>query len=235
MASQSNTVDRSKQHRADRIRHVLLGASLVGAPTLMVVSVLILPTVDWEDNQAVVASAASEAGAWQVGNIVGLFAFMLLVPAIIAAAELIRARFPGLALASVILVSTSAMVIVGAIFGTMMLAAAEGLDAEVIAQFWTAVDGLPAATILMPLFFTALIGYILLAYGLWRSKATAIWVPALFIASFLVTFFSGSDLVSTIANIGVAIASAGMAWAYFKGEEDPTPTVVRRERTPAAV
>jgi hypothetical protein len=235
-STRRTSADRTgNRERADRVRHVLLGASLVLGPALIALSTFLEPSVDWSNNADVVAGATAESALWQTTSLMAMFGFMLLVPAIVAAAELIRSRYPGLALATIILVSTTAMIIAGAILLTMTLPAAAGLDEAVIADFWTQMDELGALTVLLPLFFTAFLGYVLLAFGLWRTRATPRWVPLLFIASFGVTFFTEQGLVNSLAGTGVAVASAGMAWAYLRGEEEPTPASLPRERATAGV
>lgn len=231
----SDTRQMSVTHRrADRARHILLGASLVIAPTLLLIASIIRPVVDWSSSREAVSTAATEAARWQASGLVELFGFMLIVPAIIAAAELIRSRYPGLALATVILVGASAMLIVGAVFYTMMLAAAEGLDEAAIAEYLSAGESLGGMAFLIPFFFTAYLGYLLLAFGLWRTRATPRWVPVLFLGAFGAAQMTTDSTLVVLTNLGVAIASAGMAWAYLTGEEDPAPAVAPRMR-PVAI
>jgi hypothetical protein len=220
----------SKHAGADRVRHVLLGICLVLGPTLLAIASFVSPVVDWENSRELIATAASQSTLWQAVGLMELFGFMLLVPAIIAAAELIRSRYPGLALATVILVSASAMLIVGAVFYTMTFAAAAGLNEAAIAEFFAAGESLGSMVLLTPLFFAALIGYLFLAFGLWRMRATPRWVPALFVVALGATFFTPVGAATGIANLGWAVASAGLAWAYLVGEEDPTPAVVQKEK-----
>jgi hypothetical protein len=226
---------RGNRERADRVRHILLGASLVLGPALIALSTFLEPAVNWSDNVDVVTVATAESTLWQTTSLMAMFGFMLLVPAIVAAAELIRSRYPGLALATIILVSATAMVIAGAILMNTMLPAAATLDGAVIAQFWTQMADLGAYTVLLPLFFTAFVGYLMLAFGLWRTRATPRWVPVLFIASFAITFFSEQGLVNGLAGAGVAVASAGMAWAYLRGDEEPTPASLPRQKVTVGV
>jgi hypothetical protein len=221
---------RNKHAGADRVRHVLLGICLVLGPALIAIASFLSPVVDWENTREVIATAASQSTLWQAAGVIELVGAMLLVPAVIAAAELIRSRYPGLALAIVILVSTSAMVIVGAIFFGLVFASAAGLDEAAIAEFIAAGESLGSMALLTPLFFGGLIGYLLLAFGLWRTRATPRWVPALFVVALGATFFTPIGAATGIANLGWAAASAGMAWAYLVGEEDPTPTIVQREK-----
>lgn len=223
----------SKHEPADRVRHVLLGTSLILGPALIAIANFVRPAVDWENTREVVATAASESSMWQTAGLFELFGFMLLVPAIIAAAELIRSRYPGLALSTVILVSVSAMLIVGSIFFTMMFAGAAGQDEVAIARYLTATEGITGMAVLLPLYFTAMLGYLFLSFGLWRTRATPRWVPVLFVASFVVTFLATTAAVTNIGNLGVAVASAGMAWAYLIGEEDPAPAITPKAKAVA--
>jgi hypothetical protein len=225
-----------KHLRADRVRHLLLGSSLVVAPALILAASVLSPRVDSDDAEALVAAAVSDSTMWQAANVLELLGFMLLIPAIIAAAELIRSRYPGLALATVALVSASAVLIVGAIFYTMMFAGAKGLDEAAITDYLAAGEELGGMLFLLPLFFVGPLGYLFLAYGLWQTRATARWVPVLFVGSFVAAQFTPTGSIAiVITNLAMLIASAGMAWAYLVGEEDPAPEIAPRQREPVSV
>jgi hypothetical protein len=156
-----------------------------------------------------------------------MFGFMLLVPAAIAAGRLVRRSRPVLALLSTLLIGASAIVIAGAILHEFTLAAAAGLDVEVIAEYETRVDELGGLVALVPLFFAGLVGLLLLAVGLWRSRATPLWVPILLAVSILATFLGGPAILDSIYQAGLMAAFLGIAWCHHRaGPELPEQVLV---------
>jgi hypothetical protein len=201
---------------SERARHLLLTSSLVLAPTLILANSLVATDVDFDDRADVVARAAEDPGMWQLKTLLGMFGFMLLVPAAIAAGRLVRRRRPVLALLSTMLIGASAIVIAGAILHEFTLAAAAGLDVEVIAEYDTRVDELGGLVVLIPMFFAGLVGLLLLAAGLWRSKATPLWVPILLAISILASFFVDPGIIDSILQAGLLVAFLGIAWSHFR-------------------
>jgi hypothetical protein len=212
--------------RTPRVRHVLLTLSLVLAPVLITASTFMSLDVDFDSRADVVEAAASQPALWQTHQLIAMFGFMLLVPAVIAAAELVRRRSPALALASVILLGASAITITGAALHEWTLAAAAGLDVDMIAQYDTAVDQLGSIVVLFPLFYAGILGAVVLAVGLWRSKATHIWVPILLVASMIGSFVAPEGIASTITGLGFAVSFLGIAWSYWQSFEAPAPVAV---------
>jgi hypothetical protein len=202
--------------RVERIRHLLLTSSLVLAPILIAANGLMAMGTDFEDRAEVVAKAIEDPGRWQLQTLLGMLGFMLLVPAAIAAGQLVRRRRPTLALLSTMLIGASAIVIAGAILHEFTLAAATGVDVEAIAQYDTQVDELGGLVALIPLFFAGLVGMLLLAVGLWLSKATPLWIPILLALSIAVTFFLDPGVPAAIAETGLAVAFLGIAWCYLR-------------------
>jgi hypothetical protein len=202
--------------RVERARHLLFASSLVLAPILILAGSLMAMDVDFDDRAEVVARAVENPGMWQLRTLLAMFGFMLLVPAAIAAGRLVRHRRPVLALLSTLLIGASAIVIAGAILHEFTLAAAAGLDVEVIAEYDTQVDELGGLVALVPMFFAGLVGLLLLAVGLWRSRATPLWTPILLAVSILGGFFLEPGIVSAIFEAGLVAAFLGIAWCYLR-------------------
>lgn len=224
-------MSREQTSRADGVRRVLLTASLVLAPLLIATGSLLTWQVDFEDRAAVLAEAVEQPVLWQVQSLITMAGFMLLVPAGIAAAELVRRRRPGWALASVILIGAGAMMIVGAVVSETTLAAAVGVDPEAMLQFDTQIEELGAMVAFFPLFFAGLLGLLLLAVGLWRSKATPLWVPVVLAASIVVVFFADQRVVTVVAEAGLIVAFAGIAWSYRTAHTEPTVVTIPEAQT----
>lgn len=208
--------------RAEGVRRVLLTSSLVLAPALIAVGSVMTWNIDWDDRAATLATAVEQPVFWQTHQLISLFGFMLLVPAAIAAAQLVRRRKPGLALASVILVGAGAMMIFGAIVSETLWAAAQGVEPAALVEFDAQIQDLGAMAVFLPLLFAGLLGLLVLAVGLWRAKATALWVPILLAVSILVTFFVDQRVVNAVAEVGLLTAFVGIAWAYWSMHDQPT-------------
>jgi hypothetical protein len=215
---------------AQRVRRALLATSLVAAPLLIAVSKFVAPTVDFTDPSNVVAVAAAEPGRWQVYELMAMFGTLLLLPAVLAAAELVRHRRPGLALAAVLVAGSGAVVLGGLFLRTWSLAAAEGVDPEALATFWEQSDQLSGFVAVGPFVFLLPIGMIVLAVGLWRSRAVPVWVAALLAVSFLALFFS-SDQTAKVAGIVTLVPFTALAVAYMSGGASRAPVVVPRNET----
>jgi hypothetical protein len=220
--------------RSERARHLLFTSSLVLAPILILANSLLTMDLDFDDRAAVVARAAEDPGMWQLQTLLGMFGFILLVPAAIAAGRLVRRRRPVLALLSTMLIGISAIVIAGAILHEFTLAAAAGLDVEVIAEYDTRIDELGGLMALIPMFFAGLVGLLLLAVGLWRSRATPLWVPILLAVSILGSFFVDPGIIDSILQGGLLAAFLGIAWCHFRaGPESREEVLVVPEAAPS--
>jgi hypothetical protein len=199
--------------RSSRLRRLLLAAALVVSPALITLGDLLTPSVDWNDQVDVVTTAAAESGQWQASTLVGMFGFMLFVPAGIAAAELVRRRKPGLAMAIVVAMGAGAMAVVASIGVSFTYAGARAADTTEVARFVEETENLGGFALLFPLFLLGPLGALLLAYGLWRTSATPVWVPVLLLLGLVATFAE-----STVATVGWAIVTVAMgavAWAYL--------------------
>lgn len=199
--------------RTPRLRTLLLGAALVVSPALILLGDMLTPSVDWNDNVEVVTTAAAESGRWQAGALVGMIGFMLFVPAGIAGAELVRRRKPGLAMAIVVSMGAGAMAVVAAMGVTFTFAGARAADTAEVVRFVDESENLGGFAMMIPLFLLGPLGALLLAYGLWRTRATPVWVSALLLLGLAMTFAE-----STIVTIGWAIITVAMgavAWAYL--------------------
>jgi hypothetical protein len=208
----------TRQPRTPRVRHVLLGGSLALAPALILGGEALMPAVDWESNSDVVATAIAEPGRWQAGSLVGLFGWMLLVPAAIAAAQLVRHRKPGLALAIAAFVSAGAMAVVGALMVTYTFVAARAADTAQIVAYFDEAEGLVGFNVLFPVFLAGPVGMLLLAFGLWRTKAVHLWVPVVLAVSIVITFIDEGRMVGVVGLALMAVAFLGLAWQYWTTE-----------------
>jgi hypothetical protein len=221
----------ARQARTPRVRHVLLGGSLALGPVLILAGEAVTPAVDWESNSDVVATAIAEPGRWQAGSMIGLFGWMLLVPAAIAAAQLVRHRKPGLALAIAAFMSAGAMAVVGALMVTYTFVAARAADTEQMVAFFDEAEGLAGFNVLIPVFMAGPVGVLLLAFGLWRTKAIHLWVPVVLATSIVITIIDEGRMVGVLGLALMVVAFLAIAWRYWTTER---PVIdVREPMAPA--
>lgn len=201
--------------RAERVRRMLLGGSLIVGPALIAVGGLLEPAVDWDDPTAVVSTAVEQSGLWQVNHLLMFLGFMLLIPAAIAAGEIVRRRHPGLALAAVILTGASAVMICSVVINDFTLAAVTADQIETVAAYYAQTEDMAGLAPLIPLFFAGIAGILLLAVGLWLSKAVPRWAPVLMAVSIGIVFFVTDGVVADVAEVGLALSFWGTAWGYL--------------------
>lgn len=201
------------ESRTPRLRTLLLGAALVVSPALILLGDMLTPSVDWNDNVELVTTAAAESGRWQAGALVGMVGFMLFVPAGIAGAELVRQRKPGLALAIAVSMGAGAMAVVASMGVTFTYAGARAADTAEVARFVEESENLGGFALMIPLFLLGPLGALLLAYGLWRTSTTPVWVPVLLLLGVVATF--AESTIATIGWAGITVAMGAVAWTYL--------------------
>jgi hypothetical protein len=213
--------------RTQRVRHGLLGAALVLGPACIATSSFLQPDVDWENSEAVVMAAAANPGRWQIAGLIGFFGFALLVPVAIAAAGLVRRLHPALALTSTVLMGAGGIMIASVIVADFTLAAATTADAAVMGAWHERVEDLPGAIAMFPLFFAGLAGILVLAFALFRAKATAVWVPVLMAVSIGVVFFAdGGTVAAQVFEVGLALSFWGVAYRHFTQRPEADAVVI---------
>jgi hypothetical protein len=209
--------------RTQRVRRMLLGICLIVGPVLIASNEFLGPDVDWDSSEAVMSAAAANPGMWQITGLLGFFGFAMLVPVAIAGADLIRRRHPALALASTVMMSVGGIIISAVIIADMTLAAVTTAEVAAMAAWHDRIDSLPGVIALFPLFFMLVFGVLALATGLFRTRATMAWVPALMAVSIVTVFFAdGGTLPSRMAEIGMVLSFWGVAYSHFTQQPEET-------------
>lgn len=119
-----------------------------------------------------------------------------------------------------ILVAASAIPIAAIWLMELTYAAVRASDISSHAAFLDRSEELGASLILFPMFFAGPIGLLILAFALWRTKATPIWVPVLLAVSMVLTF-ADPGIVASVGWGALAVAFFGMAWKYFAAGVQP--------------
>jgi hypothetical protein len=221
--------------RENELSGKLKGYALLVAPGLIFAASLFQPAVDFDDHNAVLDTVAANTGRWNLAGALFLLGFLLMIPAVIAAARYFRRQRPGFSLMATILAPIVPIMITGfSIFGGLDEALADPAAdrAEMIALMERS-EEVTLFPLLFGLLMVGLLGMLVLAIGLWRSRATPLWVPVLIVVGFVVVWFAPSDnaILPTLGNailwaafgaIGLKILSDAREGYIPSGQTGPT-------------
>jgi hypothetical protein len=196
--------------REQNLSRKLPAFALLIAPGLIFLAELVQPTLDWEDHAAVLDSVAANTGRHNAANVLFFFGFLLLIPGVIAAARYFRRRRPGLSLVATVLAPLVPIMIAGFVtFGMVDEALADpAADRAEMVALMERVEEVTLFPLMFVLLLVGLLGMLILAIGLWRSKAMPIWVPVLIVVGFVVVWFAPGD-AAVLAAVGNAILWLG--------------------------
>lgn len=195
---------------ADNFRRTLAGLCLIAAPLVLLVALLVHPG---EGGDGFVQTIADNPGRVEMSNLLIIFSSVLFVPALLGVLRLIRERGVvlahvgiGLALIGVIGHAVWAgfqIVLVGTITG--------GIDQTQMSEM---VEGGPpnAGFVVVMLMFLVgfFLGLVVLAAGLWRSRAVPWWAALCLIAAAVWDFVPfGSGIVAAATGPVFALVGSG--------------------------
>jgi hypothetical protein len=188
----------------------LKGLALLIGPGLILLGDLVEPNVDWEDQGAVLDSLAADTGRHRLAIVLFYLGFLLLIPGAIAAARYFRRERPGLSLAATLLAPLVPILITGFImFGMVQEAFVDpAADRAEMVALMERMEEVALFPFVFGVMMVGLLGMLLLAIGLWRSKTVPIWVPALIVVGFVVVWFAPGD-VPVLTALGNVILWAG--------------------------
>ncbi|OKI45766.1 hypothetical protein [Micromonospora sp. CB01531] len=156
---------------------------------------------DTADNVTV---AAGHLGAWRVETVLFALAHLLLLPAMLGLAATLGRRKP------VVATVGGAASLLGLYFSTVHLwqynaffgaLAGGGVDAGAARPVTTAIDGDPFVMASFAVWLLGwLVGLLVLAFGAWRARLVALWVPLVLTAGQVL------DLVGTGVPVKVAVS-----------------------------
>ncbi|MER7442836.1 hypothetical protein [Micromonospora avicenniae] len=168
---------------------------------------------DVADTAGNVAVAAGNLGAWRVETVLFALAHLLLLPAALGLAATLHRRRPVVAMIG------GATALLGLYFSTVHLwqynaffgaLAGGGVDADAARPVTTAIDGDPFVMASFAVWLLGwLVGLLVLAFGAWRARLVALWVPLLLTAGQVL------DLIGS--GIPVKLAVSALMVAGFVG------------------
>lgn len=191
--------------------------TLIAAPLFGLLGLLLLPTVPAEPAQqlAVIAEAADR---WLTANLVFITSQVLLVPAMLLLAWLLRSAGSRTGAAGAILMSLGAVLHVGVLgFVTAQLPIAQADATFAVEEMF----GAAFAALLIPTLLTTYVGVILVAIGVWRTRIAPRWAPITLVVGPIMEFV---EPIGTHGLFGMwALGFGAIAWRIWR----PKPNAMR--------
>lgn len=183
-----------------KFRQVVLGAAPIAAGILLVAGMAVTPWEGGGSDQltSYYTQLAAHPARAQISTLLIAFAFLLLVPAFFAMAQLARHRGTKLANAGLVLGTLGFGLMAGmaAVIDIYDLMLAQHLGVAEAVALSEQMEALPAVVVVgMTGAFGSTLGTVLMAVALWRSREIPVWSPALIAVGALVTFFSPPALL----------------------------------------
>lgn len=200
----------------DTVRRHAAAGSLMAAPLLLLASHLLQPA-HGTSTAAEVATQARHSGAFDASTVVGFLAMLVLVPAVVTLAGLLRDRWSGhvggaLALSG----SLGLTFLLGTGSGATTIARYGGNGAVSLTDHLQSNVGFTVAVAVMLVGWT--FGLITLAVGLWRSDQLPAWAAAAIAAAPLVPAAAGSRVPVAISFVVLLAGFSAAARAVLDSE-----------------
>ncbi|NES29118.1 hypothetical protein GCE86_18780 [Micromonospora terminaliae] len=170
---------------------------------------------DVADTAGNVAVAAGNLGAWRVETVLFALAHLLLLPATLGLAATLHGRKPVAALIG------GATALLGLYFSTVHLwqynaffgaLAGGGVDADAARPVTTAIDGDPFVMASFAVWLLGwLVGLLVLAFGAWRARLVALWVPLLLTAGQVLDLVGSGVAVKLAVSVLMVAGFVGLA------------------------
>jgi uncharacterized membrane protein YhdT len=165
----------------DGWRRIGAGVCLVGAPLIILVGVILhagLREGPFEDALETVRGASDR---WWTGSALQLVGLTLLIGAVLAVVHLCRVGGSdgyGLAGGAVTIIGLASVIAIQALEMLLFLMVQSGQDAGAMRNLAVAVDESNRFALLFVASLGFFIGWLILAYGLYRAEGVPTWVPA---------------------------------------------------------
>jgi hypothetical protein len=202
---------------ANNLRRTLAGASMIVAPLLSLASVSTQPEAEG-GAAGQLAAIAEHPGGTQLSILLFIFSQLVFLAAVLGIMHLLRDR--GVVLGHIGGVLALAGLFGHAVTGGSFLVVLQMVGAEADRGQMTALlertqDS--SSFIIFALMGLAgfLLGFIILAVGLWRARVAPGWVPALIVVSFVLEFIASNFIDYAGVVAGVLFAS-GLGWIGLK-------------------
>lgn len=222
-------------HTTPGLRRELAAGSLVATAVLSSISLLTMP--DWPDGFAALLETID---AHPTTSLVSATTFVLaqlpFFVAVVAIGALVSPRKPvlggiGVALA---VVGGFGHSVYGGVIMTQLKMAQDSAHRDVHADLLTALESSPLVAFMALGLLGTVLGLLLLAIGLWRSRSVPTWIPSA-LGLFLVTEFVGSAITDWAAYASATLylaAFTGLAvavWRRPSASPDSTPELLDSE------
>lgn len=230
----------------------LAGIGLIAGPTLFVIAQILSPA--WSDDTATyLQDIAADKGLYLASSAVFMLGGVLLVAGALGIVKLMRrgrkvtlGQVAGFLLAVGLMASTAWYALS---VNEVAMVDSEANRAEMIALSERAEDSAGAALFFIPFFFLGIVlGNVLLAVAMWRSRVAPRWAAAAVLVSILVGFFGSEGQVGGIISfvlLLVGLAPLGLKvlslsddqWERWQVLEDEelVPAIADERPAPAPV
>ena len=184
------------------------GIGLIAASILFVASTAVDPA--WDEGTAdYLAEVAADDGLYLLAGILNLVGALFLIAGLLSVIHLLRRRRvtlgqigAGLVLIGAVAVAANYIISVFEIVSTD-----EKFDrAQMVELFEDAEESGEAAPFFVMFLGGLVLGAILLAVGLWRQRAVAVWVPILLVVGNIVGFAGESQGLALVSSVILAAA-----------------------------
>jgi len=198
---------------AHHFRRMVAGWCMVLAPLFLLASAVVSPSLD-TDETALLNNVAADMDRWYLSTLLAFVAIILAVPAVLGVMHMLRERraaegHVGGALALIGLLA--AMAATGASFVVWQMAAS-GADRGEMAALLDRVQSTAGVTI--PVFlltFGIAVGFVVLAYGLWRAGAAHWSIAGALAVGAIVNCASFPAASVAMGIVGAALVLVGFA------------------------
>ncbi|MEU4480751.1 hypothetical protein AB0F68_22250 [Micromonospora sp. NPDC023966] len=170
---------------------------------------------DVSESAGNVTVAAGNLGAWRVETVLFALAHLLLVPATLGLAATLGGRKPVAAAVG------GATALLGLYFSTVHLwqynalfgaLAGGGVDADAARPVTNAIDGDPFVMASFAVWLLGwLVGLLVLAFGAWRARLVALWVPLVLTAGQVLDLLTEGVPVKVAVSVLMVAGFAGLA------------------------
>jgi Domain of unknown function (DUF4386) len=221
---QPSTTPASVLSDGPRFRRVVAGVSLVMSPVFLLAAFVVVPTMA-SDTRAELAAIAQHPTQWYLFGLFTLLSYVLLAPAVLGLMHLLRDRAPAWSAigGSLAFLGTFASVADTRLVFVHWQMAAPQADRDQMVALLTRLEAAAGATLPFILGTLGLvIGTVLLAIGLYRSRAVPTWVAAALgagIVANLAAFIAGSRL-GLIASSAILVLAYGSIGLFFLRQSD---------------
>jgi hypothetical protein len=209
----------------DNWRRIGAGICLVAAPLLMLVGYVIMAGLragPFEDELEEVKGAADR---WWTGTVIELVAITLLIGAVLAVIHLCRrggADGFGLIGGTVTMIGLAAVIAIQSLELMLWLMAQPSQDAGAMQSLAVAVDDSNRMALLFLVSLGYFLGWVILAYALYRSEMAPTWVPAV-LALGVIAFVGIIPGVDALVIIGAALQLIALGYLGLQAFQSAGP------------